>query len=123
MNIIITGASRGIGRETAMALSEDRNHKIIITGRNESGLKKTASHAHHGNISIIVHDLCEKESLNKAFQNKVRSKLSDLDIFINNAGSIISRPFTELSDKEMRPMMEVNFFGAVNCTRCGPSRR
>ncbi len=117
MNIIITGASRGIGRETALALSEDSSHKILITGRNEPELKKTASRALHGNLNTIVYDLCGKESLMDSFVNEIKLNLTGIDILINNAGSIISRPFTELSDKDMRVMMDVNFFAPANLIR------
>ena len=117
MNIIITGASRGIGRETALALSEDRNHIILITGRNKTELQKTASRAQHGNISIIVHDLYEKGFLDKSLLDKIKLILPGVDILVNNAGSIISKPFTELSDEEMRVMMEVNYFAPANLIR------
>ena len=110
MNIIVTGASRGLGRETALVLSEDISNRILITGRNREELEKTASMAHYRNIMAVVYDLTGRITPPENFYSEIKSQFHGIDILLNNAGSIASKPFTELSDEEARYLMEINFF-------------
>ena len=57
MNIIITGASRGIGRDTAIALSGNRNNHILAISRSESLLRKLSGEAEFNNISYMATDI------------------------------------------------------------------
>ena len=57
MNIIINGGTRGIGKELALLLAMDTNHKIVVTGRNKDSLQKLAREAEHNNIVPFHSDL------------------------------------------------------------------
>ena len=117
MNIIITGGSRGIGRETAISLSGNVENRVLIMGRNSSELKKVSEKAKHGNISFLVIDFISLSSQLDDFRREVNSIFTTVDVLINNAGSIFPKPFTDLSDQEIRQMMEINFFAPANIIR------
>jgi NAD(P)-dependent dehydrogenase (short-subunit alcohol dehydrogenase family) len=110
MNIIITGGSRGIGRDTALSLSEDKDNQILITGRNEKALRDVAGSAINGNISWFRVDFAGKGEQMKFLVKHINSLFSLVDILINNAGALVNRDFKDLSDEENRLMMEVNYF-------------
>ena len=109
MNIIITGASRGIGRATALALSEDRNNRILITGRNESLLREVSDMAVSGNISYYVSDFLGGVDQVKLLSHHISSVFSIVDILINNAGYLLNKEFRNLTETEYVDMAKVNY--------------
>lgn len=117
MNILITGGSRGIGRQAALCLASDRNNQVLVTGRNENALKSLENEALNDNISRYVMDFSEPGQNWTTFTEHVSSVFSIIDIVINNAGSLINKKFTELSDPEVRQMMEINYFAPVTLIR------
>jgi NAD(P)-dependent dehydrogenase (short-subunit alcohol dehydrogenase family) len=113
MNIIITGGSRGIGKETALCLAKNKDNQVLITGRNERAMRIVAESAPHDNIFYYVVDFMKLESLTESFREHVSSVFSIVDILINNAGNLTKKRFTDLSPDEIRAMMETNFFAPV----------
>jgi NAD(P)-dependent dehydrogenase (short-subunit alcohol dehydrogenase family) len=117
MNIIITGGSRGIGRDAALCLSEDKDNRILITGRNEKALREVAGSASNENISWFTIDFSKNGGQMKFLIEHINSLFSIVDILINNAGALVNKEFLELSDDENRLMMEVNYFVPSVLTR------
>jgi NAD(P)-dependent dehydrogenase (short-subunit alcohol dehydrogenase family) len=117
MNILITGGSKGIGRETALILAADKNNQVLITGRDEYALRSIENEAPYENIFRYVIDFSEAGKTYSTFVEHVSSVFSILDILINNAGTLVNKRFTELSDSEVRQMMEINYFTPVALIR------
>lgn len=113
MNIIVTGGSRGIGREVALCLSENKDNQILITGRNEKALKAVAEAAAYENITWFSSDLSGINVKTNYLFEHISSIFSIVDILINNAGSLVNKKFIELKDEEIRLMMDVNYFAPV----------
>ena len=120
MNIVITGASAGIGYDTALALAADPANKILALARRSDRLAQLATEAQqrwgHNNITTFTF------SLN--FDNKLRTGLLELtrhwncvDILINNAGQLICKPFTALNDEDWQNVYSTNIFGPVRLIR------
>jgi len=110
MNILITGGSKGIGRETALTLASDKNNMVIVTGRDKSALEKLENETAHNNISGFIIDFSKPASNFEALKDYISSNFGNLDILINNAGSLVNKRFTELGESEIRDMMEINYF-------------
>lgn len=116
MNIIITGASSGVGFEAALELSLSGNHKIIALARSQDKLERllkialelTPDAVIFALAFDIVHDdyagLLQFISTN--FDNKV-------DILINNAGALVNKPFLKLLEIDFVEMLQSNFIGHV----------
>ena len=116
MNIIITGASSGVGFEAALELSLSGNHKVIALARSQDKLERLLKIAHEltpGAVIFalafdIVHDdyAALLQFINNNFDNKV-------DVLINNAGALINKPFSELLETDFVEMLQSNFIGHV----------
>ncbi len=120
MNIIVTGCSSGIGYQTVLALARKGARLIYGLSRNEEGLKKLEEEVKAtgtGAVLVpIVFDLASGDFaelltlLDLGEHNRV-------DILINNAGVLVNKPFTDLSDYDWQRTFEVNFFAAVRLIR------
>ena len=115
-NVIVTGGASGVGKELTKQLLEHGCNvaAIDINGENLENLKKELDSK---NLKTYVVDMGDVESI-KAFRENYKKDYSDVDIIINNAGII--QPFvkvSELEDKTINKVMNVNFFGPVNLIR------
>ena len=117
MNIIVIGGSRGIGKETAVFMSQDSKKKIIVTGRNESSLKNIVKNSIHRNMYSITSDLSKFDEQAESFREQVFLRFNRIDILINNAGALVVKDFMGFSNREAREMMETNFFGPASVIR------
>ena len=116
MNIVITGASKGVGYFTALNLAKNKEHKIFALSRDAVGLKKLSESADSGNIIAISCDLTDEKSINESVQ-KISENVSSIEVLINNAGLLIKKPFLELTSADWQAVYNVNVFGVVNITR------
>ena len=100
---IITGAGGGIGSAIAEALFE-RGVKLVLLGRNEEKLKKTANGR---DCLIIPGDLCSDNYIKEVIA-KTTEVYGGIDFLINNAGIAQSKPFEEISMEEYDQIMATN---------------
>jgi len=116
MNIVITGASSGIGRETVKAFCKDGNHTIIAIARNSEKLKslqeECASINSAAKIIPISFDLSLIEQISE-LQKKISEKINFIDILINNAGILINKPFEEFSFQEVKNSYTINVYAPI----------
>ena len=110
MNIIITGASSGIGFETALELTLDNKNKVVCIARSADKLKKLFDIAKQINpdctILPVEFDLVNDDyAVLTAF---LEEKFGTIDILINNAGSLINKPFLETTEDDLSRMLESN---------------
>jgi short-subunit dehydrogenase len=115
MNIAVIGGTRGIGIEIVNILAQSADNKILVTGRNESVLKKLE--AQYLNITTLPIDLAVFDTHSESFIKSVKKSLKKVDILINVAGMLISKEFLNTSNSEARIMMETNFFGPASVMR------
>lgn len=114
---IITGAGRGIGRATAIALAKEGVHLGLI-GLNMPNLEKVAAELsqYDVNVSAAVADVTDLESVTHAVEH-IKSDLGSIDILINNAGVAKFGGFLELTPEEWEKIIQVNLMGVYNVTR------
>jgi NAD(P)-dependent dehydrogenase (short-subunit alcohol dehydrogenase family) len=111
MNVVITGASRGIGFETAQLFLKN-NHQVFCLTRNTESLENLNS----PNLHIISTDLTSTESIDHAVA-VIKSKVSCIDVVINNAGSIVNKPFEKIDYQELEIVYRVNVFAPFYLTQ------
>lgn len=109
MNIVITGASRGIGYATALELVR-AGHQVLALSRNEQKLKALKHAAQTDRLQFLAFDLSnfEEETLLNAVKN-----MGGVDAVINNAGYLVKKDFSALSIEDWQMVYEVNVFGPV----------
>lgn len=116
MNIIITGASSGIGFEAALELILSGRHKVMALARSKDKLEHLLEIAHGLNPDAeifaltfdIVHD--DYADLQKFISHNFDNRI---DILINNAGMLINKPFIDLLEMDFVEMLQSNFIGHV----------
>jgi short-subunit dehydrogenase len=115
MNIVITGASSGIGFELAKRFASIGNHTILALARNEGKLKELKSACIRENIEAhlfpIPFDIAAPEPFGEKLAEKVRQYIPTVDILVNNAGYLVNSPFESLSANDIEAMTSVNFTG------------
>jgi short-subunit dehydrogenase len=118
MNIIITGAARGIGKAIAYAFAKE-NNTIMLCARNEKGLEETATEIRNTFPSCTVHtmvaDLSDKVQVNNFAAWCIT--IATPDILINNAGGFTPGNILDEADGSLESMMNNNLYSAYNLTR------
>lgn len=110
----VTGASRGIGRATALACAE-QGADLIISARSEAGLQECASEITEKtgrSTTILPFDVAEAVSMKAAFQQLHRTT-KYLDGLVNNAGILRDALIGMISEAQVNEMMRVNLFAPI----------
>jgi|TARA_B110000037_G_scaffold98834_1_gene115762 short-subunit dehydrogenase len=110
-NIIITGASRGIGFELIQLFAKN-GHNVLAISRNTEPIKAL----NIKNITCLSIDLSIDSDIEKV-SNFVTENWKDIDILINNAGRLANKPFLETSSKDFLAVYKVNVFAVAELTR------
>lgn len=106
--ILVTGASSGIGRATAIYLSK-LGAQIILSGRNEERLNETMLQLVGRNHQILSLDLLKEEELSPFFDQMVQDGIK-LNGMVHCAGIPYVMPLQSLNKKRLSDVMETNFF-------------
>ena len=101
-NVIITGASRGIGLELVKYFAHD--HKVLAISRNIKPLKNISE-----NIHILQMDLSKIIEFEK-IKNYINKNNTQIDILINNAGKLVHKPFANTTYQDFLDIYKVNVF-------------
>lgn len=116
---VITGSNRGIGKEILRLFSEN-GANVFACSRNlteefNNLIKQTQKDFNNKIIPIKI-DLSDENSVKEA-SKKILSETDEIDILINNAGSIQTSLFQMTSIKKMKELFEINFFSQTVFTQ------
>ncbi len=117
--ILITGATAGIGRSTALHLAR-QGHHVIASGRKVIELAKLKAEAMETGLKLdtLVLDVTSITSIADSVSEVSRlTGGHGLDVLVNNAGFGVLGPTSEITDAETRRQFETNVFGLINVTR------
>jgi 3-oxoacyl-[acyl-carrier protein] reductase len=113
MNILVTGAARGIGYASVKEFASRGNHNIIALSRNKTRLDELAEECNKSFTSSKVlpffMDLEGQQSEFSALFEYVNDKFGHLEILLNNAGYLINKPFANLLVEDERKMWVINY--------------
>jgi short-subunit dehydrogenase len=114
MNILITGASRGIGFETVKKLIADDSNNVIAVSRDEGRLRQLKKECNSPNVNILPYDITGNIEL---LIRQVEQQVDSIDILINNAGALVNKHFSAITDEELYHIYNVNVFAPFRLIR------
>ena len=106
-NVIITGGSLGIGKQTAYDFLE-KGANVLVTGRSIDRLNEAFNHS---NAKLIAFDIGDTDNINLNAKKCLKILDNKVDILINNAGIGVRKSIDELNIKDFLDVFNVNVFG------------
>ena len=109
MKVVVTGASKGIGFETAKAFLKE-GHQVFAISRNEKSLSR---------LKEFGADVCVFDLLSPSYEELMAqiSAFGKIDILINNAGLLVNKPFSAITDQDLNKVFGVNILSVFRLTR------
>lgn len=111
MKVIVTGAGKGIGFETAIRFAEN-GHEVLAVSRNIEAIQAKASSV--PNITPVSLDLTEGDF---SPLDSVLREWGKVDIVIHNAGYLVNAPFQEIKPADLEKVYKVNVFAVFQLTQ------
>lgn len=112
-NVIVTGASSGIGRATALEMARRGAH-VILAARRAARLEEVARDciAAGGTCTTVIADVTKPEDC-----QRIAGTASRIDVLVNNAGFAVFERLATADPERIREMIDTNYLGAVWCTQ------
>jgi len=111
--VLVTGASSGIGRETALAFGA-AGARVALVARRRAALEEVAHGiSEKGGDAFVAPADVTKPAAVQACLRTVRKHFRGIDIVVNNAGVMIPSPIVDLKPADLKAMFQVNVFGAL----------
>lgn len=111
----ITGASSGIGRETAKAFAHEGAY-VIVSARRTAALQELADEIGADRTLVLPVDLTDADARQQAVKDAIAWR-GHLDVLLNNAGVTQRSAALDTSEAAARKIMDVNFFAPIELTR------
>ena len=112
--VLVTGASRGIGREIAKELAQ-KGYRVIAN-YNKSREEAEKLQQENKNVEIYKADVSKREEVSKMVQEVIK-KYGKIDILINNAGISQEKLFTDVTDEDWNTMINNNLYSVFCVTQ------
>ena len=116
MNIVITGASSGVGYQAVLELINNSSNNVIALARSKSKLHQLTDAALAINPSCNLFTL-QFDIVHDDYENTlipfVKTCMGNIDTLINNAGALINKPFLQLTQLDFATMLQSNLLGHI----------
>src|SRR5688500_9253218 len=111
--VVITGASQGIGRETALQLAV-QGASVVIAARNDEALRELAAQVERlgGQAEPVATDVAEYDQVERLAQ-RAMERFGRIDTWVNNAAVSIYATVEQLEPDEMERLVRVNLLGQM----------
>lgn len=119
---VVTGASAGVGRATAVALAQ-RGFDVALLARGETGLAAAAKEvaAAGGRALEVQADVAVWEEVEAAAE-RIEQQLGDIDVWVNNAMTTVFAPLADTDPADFKRATEVTYLGQVHGTMAALGR-
>lgn len=115
---LVTGSSRGIGREIAMAMAREGADIVINYSRSRDAAQETAKEIEElgGRTLVVQASVTERAQVEHLIGNTVE-KFGRLDVLVNNAGGFPIKPFAAVTDEEWDQVMNLDLKSVFLCSQ------
>lgn len=111
MNVLVTGASKGIGYEIVKHYAQNENNNIVAIARDVKSLQQlkaeTKSKVHIYSIDFL------SDTFQEQFKKLIKNHPYHFDVVINNAGYLINKPFSKVIAAEIQEVYQVNVYAPI----------
>jgi NAD(P)-dependent dehydrogenase (short-subunit alcohol dehydrogenase family) len=115
--VVVTGASSGIGRATALAFAV-RGARLVLASRHEPALREVADQCHRlGASTLVVPTDVRDEAAVKLLASRAAETFGGIDAWVNNAGVYLLGRFEDVPGDAFRQLLDTNLFGYVHGAR------
>lgn len=116
MNIIITGASRGIGFETVKLFAKTEGNNVFAISRNKDKLEQLQKECQKmqskSKVIPFAIDITNNTEIDKAI-SAIREQTAEIDILINNAGYLVRNDFENIKTEDIEQIFKVNVLAPI----------
>ncbi len=114
---IVTGASSGIGEACAWQFAKEGYH-VVLAARNEAKIIQMSKELTTFGVNTLAvrTDVTKEEDCKHLVESTIKN-LGRIDVLLNNAGISMRAQFQDVDMQVLRKLMDVNFWGTVNCTK------
>jgi len=115
--VVVTGASSGLGRATAVQFAA-KSYKVVLAARRLEALEQTERLCREagGDALCVVTDVTREEDVNRLMRVALAVN-GAIDVWVNNAGVTLFGPLEEAPFEDHRRVLETNVFGPILCAR------
>lgn len=112
--VVVTGASSGIGRETALAFAS-AGANVVLVARRARELAKVAAECRKAGTAAMAApvDVAQADAVAACFRKAVK-RFGSVDIVVNNAGVLIPANVVDMRTEDLQRMLDVNLIGALH---------
>ena len=117
--VLVTGASRGIGRAIALAFAKEGYHVFLNCSRSASELeivKTEIETLSSGSCDLLIGDIGNSKFVSEMFEN-IHKKCNALDVLVNNAGIAHIGLLSDMTDDEWNRLLQTNLSSVFYCSR------
>jgi NAD(P)-dependent dehydrogenase (short-subunit alcohol dehydrogenase family) len=115
--VIVTGASSGIGRATALELAKQGALVVLAARRRDILLQIAGQIKSQGKNAIVMQTDVTRNDEVQHMVAEVIDRWGRIDILISNAGKYIRGPIVDLEPADLQQSLDINFFGGVHCIK------
>lgn len=117
-NIVVTGASSGIGERISYEIARNGGIPILVARRTKKLEEIAGEIEKKFGVKCLVFslDVSDEDAVERVFE-QIYNQVGNIDVLINNAGFGIFKSFEDATIAEVKSMFEVNVFGLVACTK------
>jgi short-subunit dehydrogenase len=116
MNIVITGATKGIGKAMAMKFLENGHHVIVNSSQQkniDAFYDEVKNLGFENKCDAVITDMANEKSIAN-FTNFVLKRFNTIDVLINNAGAFV--PGNTIDSNNLQKQLDINLLSAYNCS-------
>lgn len=115
--VVVTGASRGIGKAIANGFAEE-GARLSICGRDPENLENVANELKTHDVEVLAIPTDVTDSIQvQSFMNKTLENYGQIDVVVNNVGGSRWTPLNEITDEEWHEILDLNLVSAARINR------